>query len=154
MKHIKTKINEYLETNYDIVLNNIINGIRFDYSVFDEYLINVVSDFLLNAAFFKNYPVCEYLINYDNVDLNKVNSEGETTLNMLAFQYGKNSLTDHIILELIFNLIDNDVNWNIVDETDSYFLDWSNDLEEILRKKYPEKFKKYLKLRKSASFNL
>ena len=153
MKYIKLFEN-YEETDYDKVLNYIINGIHFNYEIFDTFIIKAVSQFLLNAVFFKNYAVSEYLINYDNIDLNKTNENAETPLNILAFQYGKNNLTDHIVLELIFNLIDNGVDWNIVDDTDSYFLDWTNDLEDILREKYPEKFKNYLKLRKSASFNL
>jgi hypothetical protein len=153
MKYIKIYEN-FKDDNYDMVLNNIINNYKFDYSIFDTFIKDAISTFLLDAAFFKNYNVCEYLIDYDNIDLNKVNDEGETTLNILSFQYGKNYDLNAKILKLVYKLIDNGADWNIIDKTDSYFLDWSNDLEDILKKKYPKKYKNYIIKRKANKFNL
>ena len=129
------------QNKYNEIIDNISNNIDFDFNIFSEYDIDDNSGFLLTAAFYKNYKVCEYLINYDRINLNETNEDNETTLNLLSFNYGKDEKKKSIELNLIIQLIDKDVDWCIKDNTDQYFFEWSNDLSEILKDKYPDKWK-------------
>jgi hypothetical protein len=119
------------DPNYNIGDGNILTMI-------DEYervINNYETDSLIKLV--------ELLIK-KGIDINALDINGRPTI----------SITNNIQIQRL--LLNADCDLNIIGDDDDGFdtLDINSDLKELVKRDYPEKYKKYLKKKKSKSFNL
>ena len=58
-------------------------------------------------------------------------------------------------IDMIKFLIDNDADWNMINNNGKDFVDLlNNDEKEIIKKEYPEKYQEYLKKKQMIKFNI
>jgi len=108
---------------------------------------------LITAAAEKNYETVKVLID-NNCDINLINTNGRNALHMIS----KNiSYNDTKARKILFILLDTDIDWFIKDNTKFIFLDYfkhnSSIINEI-KKKYPKKWRKYMKNKTIKKFKI
>jgi len=106
---------------------------------------------LMTAASESYVESVEFLIN-NKCDYNLVCNQNKTALhycaNNLIYSFENYQTT-------LFLLLDTDINWNVKDDHDKYFLDYlTNEYVEEIKNKYPEKYNKYIREIKAKKFKI
>jgi ankyrin repeat protein len=134
---------------YDVVKLLIKNDINLDVfaPTYDMYLISyMVIKYYISSDIVKNdiLSILNLMIK-KGADVNLINKDDGDTALILAAKYTIN--------KIIYILIDAGANWNIMNKYGQDFIDIIGDFP-FLFKKYPTKYREYIKKKTSSKFNL
>jgi len=155
---IKKIVNKNFNLNekyfgYTILITAIINE-NIDIKII-KYLIKLGAD--INITDDNNRSPLNWAIYVGNIEIVKLLIKLGADINNIDF-YGDSLLIIAAIqqkYDILFLLLSLDINWFIKNKQGYFFLDYLKyDEIQLIKKLYPENYKKYLKLQKSEKFNL
>ena len=113
---------------------------------------------LLLFAIDKNkIDVADYLVKNTDIDINYTNSDDRNALTFAVVAWASYTNDDTIMKELIVAIIERGSSWNVLFNNKT-FLEWLDEVnlgfKNELINKYPDKYNKYLMIKRSEEFNI